>query len=184
MRTLAALISMMLCVGLISEADAAVYNKPIYDPHSKSYFELIPVTREVSPDKAIPELPFDKSVLVAAGRVFKGVRGRLATVKSQATHELIMQTLRPDMDTWIGLRYFCNTRELKWIDGESLKRGDFQAWHQQWDQGGNASCTKGRGEANWMPVAYTPVSAGFRWIAKGAFKHYRAILVEYPVGHE
>lgn len=184
MQKFTALFAATLLVSFLSEASAAEYNKPIYDPYSKSYFELIPVTKELSPNKHLPELPFDKAAQVASGRAFKGARGRLATVKSRQTHELILEKLRPDTETWIGLRYFCNTRELKWINGESLKRGGFQAWHPQWDQGGAASCTHGRGEANWMPVAYTAAADGLRWVAKGAFKHYRAILVEYPVGHE
>ena len=183
MKNLALLAAAFLC--FVSRAEAQpVYGKPIYDPASKSYFELVKVTKEMAPTLAIPSLPFDKAVPAAAGRAFKGVPGRLAIIRSTDTHLFIMQNLRPSEETWIGLRYLCKSRELKWVSGELLKKGDFQAWHQKWDQSGIAGCTNQAGETDWMPVAYTAAGQGFRWVAKGGKKIYVTFLVEYPTGKE
>jgi lectin-like protein len=183
MKALIFLVAAFLCVATGAHAQGPVYGKPMYDPASKSYFELVHVTKEQTPGSSNPALPFPKAAEAASGRAFKGVKGRLAIIRSQDTHMFIMQNLRPNEDTWIGLRYFCKTRELKWVNGEVLKKGDFAAWHAQWNQSGVADYCKGA-ETDWMPVAYTPAGAGFRWIAKGGLKIYVAYLVEYPAGHE
>jgi hypothetical protein len=181
MRVLIVAIAAFLCFGTAAQAQP-VYGKPMYNPASKSYFELVKVTSAQAPGSASPALPYDKAAKAAAGRSYKGTPGRLAIVRNQDTHLFIMQNLRPNADTWIGLRYLCKTHELKWVNGESLKKGQFQAWHQTWDQSGVAGCVRGGGETDWMPVAYTPAGQGFRWIAKGGKKIYVAYLVEYPTG--
>lgn len=183
MRILFLLVAAFLCFGTGAQAQP-VYGKPMYDPASKSYFELVKVTRGMSPGSDSPALPYDKAVQAASGRAFQGTPGRLAVVRSQDTHMFLMQNLRPNEDTWIGLRYLCKSRELKWVTGESLQKGQFQAWHEKWDQSGIAGCVKGGGETDWMPVAYTPAGTGFRWIAKGGKKIYVAFLVEYPTGKQ
>ena len=166
-----------------ASADARpVFDKPIYDPASKSYFELHKVSREENPSAEIPELPFDTAEKYASQRMFKGVRGRLAVVKSNDTHLFLMQNFQPDQPTWIGLRYFCKLRELRWVNGEKVTRSSFQAWDPDWDQPGNAGCVRGKGQADWMSVSFSPVRAGFRWVAKGARKHYIMYFVEYPTG--
>jgi len=160
-----------------------VFDKPMYDPVSKSYFELHKVTREENPRSAeYPDLPFNMAEKFASQRMFKGVRGRLAIVKSNETHMFLMQNFQPDAHAWIGLRYYCKLRQLRWVNGEQVTRGSFQAWDADWDQSGDAGCVKGPGQADWMPVCYSPTSAGFRWVAKGASKHYVAYFIEYPTG--
>lgn len=181
MKKLTLLIATILCLASRAEAQP-VYGKPMYDPASKSYFELVKVTSVMSPGLNIPSLPFDKAVPAAAGRAFKGTPGRLAIVRNVETHLFIMQNLRPSEETWIGLRYLCKTRELRWVNGVALKKGEFQAWHEKWDQSGNAGCVNQNGETDWMPVAYTPAGKGFRWVAKGGKKIYVTFLVEYPTG--
>lgn len=178
----APLLAALLC--LASTAKAGVYNKPLYDPHSKSYFELVKVTLGMSslPGQSVAGIPFDKAVQLAAGRAFGGVKGRLAVVRSTETHLFIMQNLRPSEETWIGLRYLCRARSLEWVTGEKVQKGQFQAWHAQWDQAGNASCVNQTGETPWMGVAYTAAGQGFRWVAKGGKKIYLAFLAEYPTG--
>jgi hypothetical protein len=181
MKKLMLLVAAFLCFAATADAQP-VYDKPVYDPASKSYFELVKVTRPMSPGLAIPSLPYDKAAVAAAGRAFKGAPGRLAIVRSVETHLFILHNLRPREETWIGLRYLCKTHELKWVNGESLVKNQFQAWHAQWDQSGNAGCVNQRGETDWMPVAYTAAGKGFRWVAKGGKKIYVAFLVEYPTG--
>jgi hypothetical protein len=184
MRALTFLVAaFLLCLGSGAQAQP-VFGKPVYDPASKSYFELVKVSHAMAPGMAIPSLPFDKAVQAASGRAFQGTPGRLAIVRSQDTHMFLMQNLRPNEETWIGLRYLCKSRELRWVNGESLQRGQFQAWHAQWDQSGIAGCVKGGGETDWMPVAYTAAGQGFRWVAKGGKKIYVSFIVEYPTGKQ
>lgn len=184
MRALILLAGLLCFASGAANAQGPVYGKPIYDPVSKSYFELVKVTPAQAPGSSTPALPFDKAMQAANGRAFHGAKGRLAVIRSQETHIFIMQNLRPNEDTWIGLRYLCKTRELRWVSGEAWKRGEFAAWHAQWDQSGIAGCVNGGGEADWMGVAYTPAGSGFRWVAKGGKKIYVAYLVEYPTGKE
>ena len=82
------------------------------------------------------------------------------------------------------MRYLCKPRELRWVNGEMLQKGQFQAWDTKWDQSGIAGCVKGGGETDWMPVAYSPAGEGFRWIAKGGKKIYVSFIVEYPTGKQ
>ena len=168
-------------LSTFSDVDAAVqYNKPVYHAPSKRYFELIKVTRAES-KSYIPEFNWEEADIAARSRVYKGARGRLAAIDSQELHNFIFETLQPDQWTFIGLRYFCKVRKLLWSNGKTLERGQFQAWAPEWDQSSGAGCVKGGGEADWMPVAYSPSNNGFRWVAKGAKKKYYAYIVEYPV---
>lgn len=140
----------------------------------------------MAPEKYLPELDYRQAMQYAAGRAFKGAKGRLAIIKSQATHEFILQNLSPPTYTWIGLRFFCRQRELRWSNNETVKRGDWSAWHEKWDQGWATDCMRtghSEGGIPWLPVAYTGVGEGFRWIVKGAAKNYNYLLVEYPTGH-
>src|SRR5690606_15702814 len=114
----------------------------------------------------------------ASKRVFKGVKGRLASIKKPETHTFILMNLPPADRTWIGLRYFCNNRKLGRVNGEPFKPGDFKAWAPEWDRSAGVGCQ----ERGYMPVAYLPVSDGFRWFAIGGLKLYRDLLVEYPTG--
>lgn len=156
----------------------AVYNTPKYDPASKSYFELVKLTKIDVPNKNPPELNWGGARDFASRRVYKGARGRLATIKNAETHSFIMLNLQPRENTVIGLRYFCKTRSLQWSDGASLDPKGFQAWDVQWDQSAGVGCK----EHGYMSVAYTGASRGFRWIAKGALKAFYDVLIEYPTG--
>jgi Lectin C-type domain len=183
MRSLILLVAAFLCFATGAQAQP-VYGKPLYDPSSKSYFELVRVTREQSPGSDSPALPWDKAVHAASGRMFKGTPGRLAIIRSQDTHMFILQNLRPSESAWIGLRYLCKTRELRWVNGQAWQKGQFASWHEKWDHSGVAGCVRGGGETDWMPVAYTPAGQGFRWFAIGGKKIYVSYLVEYPTGKE
>jgi hypothetical protein len=156
----------------------AVFDKPIYDPASKSYFELVRLTKAEEPEHYIPSMNWASAKAFASRRVYKGTHGRLAIVKSAATHSFILMNLRPADNTWIGLRYFCKGRKLEWVDGEVFKANDFKAWDRVWDQSAGVQCQ----EQGYMPVAYTSAHDGFRWIAKGGLKLYRDLLIEYPTG--
>jgi hypothetical protein len=172
-----------LCVVFATSAGWAqdsgpVFNKPAYNPASKSYIELVRLSRQDEPNRYIPSMNWSEAYAFASRRVYKGARGRLVVIPNAETHEFIMSTLRPVAMTWIGLRYFCNDRRLVWSTGERHDSKAFQAWHAQWDQSGGVKCQ----ELGFMSVAYTSVQEGFRWISKGGLKLSSDMLIEYPTG--
>lgn len=159
-------------------AQESVYRKPIYDPASKSYFELVKLTHAEAPKHYTPAMNWAEAQAYASKRVFKGVPGRLAIIGSADTHSFILINLRPSDYTWIGLRYFCNQRKLEWSNGQVFRTNAFKAWDTAWDQSAGVACK----ERGYMPVAYTSAKNGFRWVAKGGMKAYSDLLIEYPTG--
>ena len=178
---------------------APAYNTPFYNPETKSYFELY------SPDandpsntqvKTFGQIGQKKALKIASGRFFKGVRGRLAVVKTQATHEFLAKHLRPEGSAWIGLRYFCFYKKLMWVTGEIHNPGkDFAKWGPRyWNaQGGSpqgtqrSQCIGGsnptrRAKSEALPVHYWGMEHGFFWNANGFAKKFNAMIIEYPTG--
>lgn len=156
---------------------------PVYDPISKSYFEMVDGSHGMVKGPLAHEGPnWTDAYRLAQGRVFKGVHGRLAVVKSLETHEFLMRTFRPETYVWIGLRYWCTQRKLQWSDGTIAAAGSFQAWDKVWRQDVYA-CASGGGDKEFMPVAYSPLPK-FDWIGKGIQKRYYYFFVEYPTGNE
>ncbi|HEX2117141.1 MAG TPA: C-type lectin domain-containing protein [Alphaproteobacteria bacterium] len=183
-RYLACLLGLVLCGVSVAQAQA-VYEKPMYDPVSKSYFELVRVTaaqQDAHKVGMIPETSWDKAARFAAGRAYKGTKGRLAIIKSRETHEFILINLKPDRPAFIGLRYFCKLKQLRWINDEVHPANGFAAWAERWDQGDVKLCLAGQGTSNWMGVNYTGVRDGFRWVARGDRKNWPLYIVEYPTG--
>ena len=92
---------------LTSEAIAKpLYDTPVYNPDTKSYFELAPVPVGYSV-RAVnsPEASWAASQRLASQRVFKNVRGRLAIVKTKQVNDFLRKVFKPDKAAWIGLRY-------------------------------------------------------------------------------
>ena len=170
-------VAMFFTAGSALAADS-VYNKPIYDPATKSYIELIKLTRAEESKQYVPSMNWQSAQEYAGRRNFKGVKGRLAIIKDAETHALIMKNLRPSEYTWIGLRYICSQKKLQWTDGSVHLKTDFSAWHSQWDQSAGVECQ----ELGYMPVAYNGMPDGFRWVAKGGLKLYTDMLIQYPTG--
>lgn len=141
----------------------------VFDPASGSYFELV-------------EIPQGGRVVwlharqAAEQRFHKGIRGRLAVIKNQETHKFIRDNLNIHGRVWIGLRYFCSSRKVVWITGETLATdSDFQPWHRRWART-HIRCA-GLG---YMPIYYTDENASLAWQASGPGKGFELYLVEYP----
>ncbi len=152
---------------------SAVPVKPIYNPHTKSYFELR-VDLPMPPN-------WSTANKYARTRIFKGVRGRLAVVKDIETHSFLKANFEAKEEVWIGLRFFCSVRKLVWVNGEVHPRNAFKVWAKKWYR------TKYKCSTNnfkWMPVYYLPTAKGFRWQAPGPQKYYASYLVEYQTGGE
>jgi hypothetical protein len=185
MKYLTCLFALLVYGTTAAHAQEPVFGKPMYDPASKSYFELVAVLAAQMPKEKqgmVPETSWDKAAAFAASRQYKGVKGRLAIVKSQETHEFLMTHLRPNYPAFIGLRYFCKDRRLQWVNGDTHPANGFKAWDQNWDQGDNKICLNSTKGPWWMGVVYTGVGSGFRWVARGERKHWTMYIVEYPTG--
>ena len=97
---------------------------PIYNPHTKSYFELR------------TDLPYPSrwpdAVKHARAKTYKGVRGRLAIVRDVETHSFMKANFNLNRQAWIGMRFFCGVRKLVWVDGQEHARSSFKVWARSW----------------------------------------------------
>lgn len=150
--------------------------RPIYFPHTKSYFVLIR-----TPD-SIGKKNWLHSMEYARKQVFHGVRGRLAIVRDRETHEFITKTFPLSAPTWIGLRFFCRFRKLMWVDGSIHPLSGFKVWHKQWYRNANISCSGTRKRTSFMPVYYTKYGKNWVWQASGPAKFFEYLIIEYPTG--
>ncbi len=185
-RSARGIVAIILLGSFLANFPAMAASKPgappLYNSASKSYFQLF-------------ELPLahqNRWLFVrraANSKYFKGVRGRLAVVDSVETHQFIVQNFDLSEEIWIGLRYWCNYRMLKW-NGEApyspSDPGRFSAWHSQWYRNPETACqSQETGEMAFMGVYYRPVGKGnARWQADGPSKAFRRFLVEFPTGKE
>jgi len=166
-------------------------NEPVYNPDTKSYFELYaPDEKKVREHEDIYGLSWRVASKIAVKRVFHGVKGRLAVVKTRAVSEFLKETFKPDIEAWIGLRYWCKFHRLQWVDGEVWKPGEFSLWGKIWDQAAINPNQKDAGEAHCtsesptyhLGVHYWRREWGFYWNANGYDKHFNLMFVEYPTG--
>ena len=164
-------------------ADGPLYNTPVFDPVTKSYFALVDVRDR---QESVWHVGYDwlEADRDAKRQVYNGRHGRLALVPSLHVHEFLELTFRTDTYTWIGLRYMCKTRRLEDSAGR-LVTASFVAWARFWRQDDNI-CVMNPHDSRWpnefMSVAYSPINKGFRWIGKGKHKVYAAYFIEFPTG--
>ena len=165
----------------LPEAAAKPYKpvgKIVYDPSSGSYFEVI---RNVGRIRN-----WRHARTVVNRRTYKGIRGRLAVIKTRATHEFLRKNLGIPFDAWIGLRYHCSTGKLVWVTGEILRRGvDFEIWHRQPYYERNNDCVNG---AKHLVAYYVGAEEGqddiqgrrLYWRVSGPAHYLAGALIEYP----
>lgn len=171
-------------------ADEGVYNQPVYDPASKSYYALIDGRQRMT--KYHPGYVWSEAQAEAPSRLWHGVKGRLATIPSIATYEFLLTTFHVGTDTWIGYRYMCEAQQILDSSGRIVPKGAFTAWDNPWKQDPFACAinqythdyqTHDLSSAQaYAPIAIHPVEQGFRWFAKGPDKGYNAYLIEWPTG--
>ena len=154
---------------------------PIYNPASKSYFQLLTQTTR--------KQGWGNARRAALSKTFKGARGRLAVIDRPETHRFILQNFDLRKPIWIGLRYWCRFRMLEWNGRQPYSPGDpghFQAWHPQWSRSSESMCKSyWRKENAYMPFYYQPLGArNARWQASGPAKVFGRFLVEYPTGEK
>ena len=186
---LAVVAVMGVCSGQLFAQAPVPAGKPVYDPSSKSYFELVSVYNEgarVFTGRLALAANWGAANKLAQERVYKGVHGRLAVIRTPDTYYFLLRTFQSRDIAWIGMRYWCATRTLEWVDGQIQTRTDFQAWARDWDNslglpGSGCNGTQG-GERPYMPVAISPVTQGFEWFAHAGAKEYNLYFVQYPTG--
>lgn len=168
-----------------------LYGVKIFDPDSKSYFELVDTQKEHPGNSG----KWQGARVAAASRSFKGVRGRLAHVRSRATHDFLFRNFRPLHSAWIGLRYWCVDRKLRWTNGDIHQPRSFAPWHQYWAGTANRTldlskpivqrtvpCVSGW---SFMPVHYWGSKRGGNvWNAHSPTKGFGYFFVEYPTGEK
>lgn len=173
----------LILIGPTLAAGEALPRTPIYNPASKSYFQLFD-------DNTYPG-NWEAARNRAAMKAFKGVRGRLAVVDSPQTHEFLLRAFdldRRKLSVWIGLRYWCSARLLQWEDGRPFSPSEpdrFRLWHAEWSRSDENACSLSRSaKVGFAPVYYRTIGGLTRWQAVGAAKYFSYYLVEFPTGGE
>jgi hypothetical protein len=148
---------------------------PVYDPISKKYYALM----HVDPRPFWNQ--YDRVEISARSASYGGVQGRLAIVDTLEVHDFLLKTFAPGhyQYIWIGLRYLCVSKKLKWSDGHYWKPGDFQIWDAKWNQD-VFTCSDKNDPNDWAPISYSPSMQS--WIAKGRGKGWEWYFVEFPTG--
>ena len=167
-----------------------VLYKPIYNPETKSYFELYRVTvNDVQTNGGIPDISWGEARNFAESRAYKGTRGRLAVVKTEETNKFIVKNLRPMSGAngaWIGLRMVCSGRVLQWVTGEIWPLNAYANWGKVWNSGmiapGAAPYRVNCPTYPYLPVHYWGADGGFKWNANGVAKRFYYLIIEYPTG--
>lgn len=157
---------------------------PVYNPASKSYFQFF--SDNLRPGDWVTARKR------AEMKVYKGVRGRLAEVHDQETHDFLVRAFQLDRhenSVWIGLRYWCNARLLQWGHERAFAPSEpdhFRIWLNPWQRdaampggscGMHASTISG-----FVPVYYANDGGFAGWRATGSAKYFDYYIVEYPTG--
>ncbi len=145
--------------------------KVVYDPSSGSYFEII---------RNDGDFTRWRQVRAVVNKLnYQGIRGRLAVIKTRATHEFLRKNLGLRFDAWIGLRYHCASGKLVWVTGEILRKGvDFEIWHRKLYYEGRSYCRVGR--ITHLVVFYKVIGKRLYWRLSGPEHGMTGAVIEYP----
>ena len=173
----------LLCSSPLWAVEVTTPSGPVYNPSSKSYFQLF--ADNVNPGT------WEAARTRAGMKSYNGIRGRLAVVSSAETHDFIVRTFnlaRREDAVWIGLRYWCSARLLQWEGDRPYSPSDpahFRMWHAQWSRAEENACSFSKSaKVGFAPVYYRTIGNITRWQAVGAAKFFNHYLVEYPTGEE
>ena len=177
--TAALLLLLLFALGSgTAQAVSGAEDPPVYNPASKSYFQLLKTTGKHG--------NWPESLEQAYRKTYKGVRGRLAVIDTPETHEFIMRNFDVSSEMWIGLRYWCEFRLLEWVGLRPFSPSDvdrFQLWHPQWSRGNQFCPPNASGPGAFLGVYYQPTSkTSALWQAVRTGKGFGLLLVEYPTG--
>ncbi len=159
-----------------------LFDVPVYDPYSKSYFEL--GNNPAGGGSRVAGWP--TADRIARSKSYKGVRGRLAIIRSREANDFILKTFKPPNETYFGLRMACSEGfKLIWVDGKILSRKDYQNWGRMWHYPYRyLPCTGTGANAKYGGVVYNRLEGRPRWYVIAPLHATVAFLVEYPTGKE
>jgi Lectin C-type domain len=157
-----------------------LFDVKVYDSESKSYFEM---------KKGNIVGSYLQALTYAKSQSYRGVRGRLAVIRSKQTQEFINRTFRPFTETWIGLRLQCRSRKLVWVTGKIIARNkDYTNWGQRWHYPDSYLPCKSKGSGGdrfnniFAGIGLVPFRGVIRWWAMAPGHAVRRAIVEYPTG--
>lgn len=192
MRLFASVATFSIAASSAALAAEALYNTPIYNPATKSYFELYsPDPSVLHEGNLIQHITWNVAKKMAERRKYHGTPGRLAVVKTRQVHEFLRDRFQPDHPAWIGLRYWCYFKKLQWVTGEVYPVTAFAKWGRVWNEGAiypgqkdgqPAWCDTENKHSGMHGVHYWSMSQGFFWNANGQDKYFSAMFIEYPTG--
>ncbi len=159
-----------------------LFDVPVYDPYSKSYFEL----RNTPAGGGTRVANWPTADRIARSKSYKGVRGRLAIIRSREANDFILKTFKPPNETYIGLRMACSEGfKLIWVDGKILSPKDYQNWGRMWHYPDSYLPCRGDGiNSKFGGVVYNRLEGRPRWYVIAPAHATVAFLVEYPTGKE
>ncbi len=182
----------LICMPAPPSAAAAgpLYNKPVYDPATKSYFELyFPDRQAATRDRReAGRLTWAQADDIAKTQFHQGARGRLAVVKNLKTSIFLIRTFQPQRSAWIGLQYLCSYRVLQWVTGEIWPVTAYADWGPVWNVAGDQPYSQGRatcgnGSGGALPVHYWGVAGRNKWNANEPRQAFATMFIEFPTGH-
>lgn len=146
---------------------------PIYNPATDSYYQLF----EHPGAHTHQYYTWAGANGRAAGKIYKGKRGRLAVIRDAKTLEFVRANFSLPGAAWIGLRFFCKYRKLLFSDGQLQGPKAQGMWHpKSWHRTETRCADKG-----YMPVYLSGRDpSGVFWQASGPNKGFQMYLVEYP----
>jgi len=180
MMTMTRLVTAFLVAMSVFGADSAwsrsIFEKPMYNEETKSYFELVSIAYY---NNGVG-VTWGKARHLAELRSFGGVQGRLAVIPSAQVDMFIRINFRPDENTWFGLYYDCSLKNLVWVTGEAFPRNGYANWREPWFRGHQGMfCNVGE---NKMPVFLAFAHPDHAWAIQLPAKWWYYYLVEYPTG--
>lgn len=161
---ISAVLVAMLITQQVEAGDIAYYSA------SDTYFELVYTGGAIDANR----LNWRTAAERAAKMSHRGREGRLAVVDTPEKHQFIREHFQWRLPTWIGLRYWCSSRMMMWVNGVIHEHSGFQNWAIPWHRT-HIRC--GKNNIPYMPVYYTEAA---QWQASGSAKKFRSLLVEYP----
>jgi len=145
--------------------DRTVTAGPYYNASTKSYFELF----------SFPEITWQEAELEAKNHIFKKTTGRLATINSYKTHKFLVDNFTFTQDTWVGLQFFCESSEAKWLDGTTPLSNHFENWEPNLSASNDLCVLE-----EFLPIFIRNNS--FIWEVSSLRKVSNFYLVEYRTG--
>lgn len=166
-----------ILVSLLSVPALAkpVLNKPIYNPETKTYFELIDASYVYNGQGP----NWKEAKEIAEKRYYNNVQGRLAKIPSAQVEMFIRLNLMPNLNTWFGLYYDCGKKNLVWIDGTPMKASSYTNWgNVNWYLGHPGMfCHSSVGSR--MPVFLALAETERKWAIQLPAKRWHMLVVEY-----